>query len=289
MIPTNSDWLLLSDKLSRWGVLSSSAVTAADMPLSYLVSSQQPTDRCRFIDLTSPITFTINLTAAMAAQNVTCWRCIALTYNNSSADGQWLVTGNLGYNVSRARYLPLWPSPDCTPFRRIHSYIYEPAGVTDPILTITIADPNPRKPALSASGFAVADYFEIGNVIVDFGIRSDIDNVVRLGGTVSEGLDEEAKIIVSEGGPIFPRIRPRSARKSFSLKFTNKETYRSGMAQLRRDVGISQPVLLIENLNPAVAEFAMDGITYGLFDGLQDVSLADDETFEVILKIKEML
>jgi len=284
MIDTSLDWLLISDRLSRWGVLSSPSVTAADMPLSYLISSQQPTDRCRFIDLGSPVSFTIDLTAAMAAQGVTSWRALVLTYNNSSADGTFSVSGNLGYSVVDK---PLWPSPDSGSFRRIHSYIYERAGVLDPVLTITIDDPNPRKPALSASGFSTADYFEIGNLLVDFGIVSGLDSVIRQQGTVQEGLDEESKLIVSEGGPIFPRIRPRSARKSFNLKFLNKVAYRTGMARLRRDVGVSEAVMLIEDLGGS--SFQMDGITYGLFDGLQDVSLQDDEHFEVVVKIREML
>jgi len=284
MIPTDRDWLLISDRLSRWADLSSSSVTAADMPLANMVSSQQPTDRCRFIDLGSPIEFTVDLSAAMSAQGVTSYRCIVLAYNNSSADGTFSVFGNLGFTIIDA---PLWPTPDCGRFKRIHSYIYVPAGIPDTFLTISINDPNPRRPVISASGFAAADYFEIGNLLIDYGIRSDINNVVRQQGTVTEGLDEESKLIVSEGGPTFPRIRPRSSRKSFSLRFRNKQSYRAGMAQLRRDVGVSEAVMLIEDLNGA--EFAMDGMVYGLFDGLQDVSLADDNNFEVVVKIREML
>lgn len=287
MIDTNLDWLLLSDHLSRWASLSSLSVTAADMPLSYLISSQQPTDRCRFIDLGSPIVFTADLTVAMAAQSVTSWRVLVLTHNNSSADGTFSVSGNLGFSIINRH---LWPSPDCTRYRRIHSYIYVPAGVPDTILTITINDPNPRKPAINPSGFEVADYFEIGGLLIDYGIRSDLSQVVRPQGTVSEGLDEESKLIVSEGGPIFPRIRPRSSRKSFSLRFVNKAAYRDGMrgfGQMRRDVGVSEAVMLIENLNGVA--YMMDGMTYGLFDGLQDASLTDDNNFEVVVRIREML
>lgn len=284
MIDTNLDWLLISDHLSRWSVLSSPSVTAADMPLSNLIASQQPTDRTRFIDLISPITFTVNLTAAMAAQSVSRWRCLVLSHNNSSSSGTFSISGNLGYSLINH---PLWPSPDCTRFKRIHSYIYVPAGVPDSVLTVTINDATPRRSVISASGFTTADYFEIGCLLVDFGIRSDLSNVVRPQGTVSEGLDEESKLVTSEGGPSFPRIRPRSSRKSFSLRFRNKAAYRQGMAQLRRDVGVSEAVMLIEGLNGN--QFAMDGMTYGTFDGLQDVSLADDENFELIVKLKEML
>lgn len=284
MIDTNLDWLLISDHMSRWANLSSVSVTAADMPLLNLISSQQPTDRCRFIDLTSPIVFTVDLTAVMAAQSVSSWRAFVLSYNNSSSTGTFSISGNLGYSLINH---PLWPSPDCGRFKRIHSYIYVPAGVPDTILTVTINDTTPRRPVVSASGFTTANYFEIANLLVDYGIRSDLSVAVRPQGTVIEGLDEEVRVVVSEGGPQFPRIRPRSARKSFSLRFRNKAAYRIGMAQLRRDVGVSEAVMLIENLNGN--QFAMDGMIYGLFDGLQDVTLHDDNNFEVVVKIKEML
>lgn len=287
MINTSLDWLLLSDRLSRWASLSSPSLTAADMPLSYLTSSQQPTDRCRFIDLSNPIVFTADLSVVMAALGITTWRALALTHNNSSASGTFTVTGNLGFSVVNR---PLWPSADSTRYRRIHSYLYVPAGVADTVLTITINDPSPRRPVISPSGFETCDYFEIGNLLTDYGVRSDLSNVVRPQGTVSEGLDEESKIIASEGGPIFPRIRPRSSRKSFSLRFVNKAAYRDGVrgfGQMRRDTGVSQAVMLIENLNGT--EYMMDGMTYGLFDGLQDVSLHDDKNFEVVVKIREML
>lgn len=237
--------------------------------------------------------FTIDLTAAMAAQSVSTWRCLVLTHNNSSSSGTFSISGNLGYSLTSQK---LWPSSDCSRFPRIHSYIYVSAGVPDPVLTITINDTAPRRSVKSASGFTTADYFEIGNLLVDFGIRSDLSNVVRPQGTVSEGLDEESKLIVSEGGPSFPRIRPRSSRKSFSLRFLNQAAYRAGMSQLRRDVGVSEAIMLIESLNESqqvriidTRQFAMDGMTYGMFDGLQDVSLADDEHFELIVKLKEML
>jgi len=287
VIDSSLDWLLVSDKLSRWAVLSSSSITAGDMPLSYLISSQQPTDRCRFIDLTAPIIFTIDLTDAKAAQGVTTIRCLALLSNNSSSTGTFSVTGNLGYsNLNK----PLWPSSDSGDFLKIHSYIYEPTGIPDDIFTITVNDATPRKPARNAAGYDTASWFEIGNLIIDYGISSNVATSIRQQGTVSEGQDEEQKITISEGGATFPRIRPRSNRKSFTLRFTTETAYRAGIAKLRRDAGISQAVCLIEDVGDTNSNgFQMQKITYGLFESLQDVSLIDNNNFEVVIKIREML
>jgi hypothetical protein len=287
LIDTNLDWLLISDKLSRWAALSSTSITAGDMPLSYLISSQQPTDRCRFIDLTSPIVFTVDLTDAKAAQDVTTIRCLALLYNNSSNTGTFTITGNLGYSkVAKS----LWPSNDSKDYLRIHSYIYEPNGIPDNIFTITINDITPRKPARNAAGYETASWFEIGNLIVDYGISSNLATAIRQQGTVIEGQDEEQKITISEGGATFPRIRPQSNRKSFTLRFKTEAAYRAGMAKLRRDVGISQAICLIEDVGDVNGNgFQMQKITYGLFESLQDVSLIDNRNFEVVVKLREML
>lgn len=286
LIDTNLDWLLISDSLSRWANLSSSAVTAGDMPLSYLISSQQPTDRCRFINLSPPIVFTVDLAAAKAAQGVSTIRCLFLGYNNSSSAGTFTVSGNLGYSKTKA----LWPSSDSKDYLRIHSYIYEPLGIPDNVFTITINDLAPRKAARNAAGYDTAAWFEIGTLIADYGISSGLTSSVRQQGTVTEGQDEEAKIVTSEGGASFPRIRTRSGRKSFTLRFLNEATYRAGMAKLRRSVGISQAIALIEDVNDTHGNgFQMQKITYGLFDSLQDVSLSDNNNFEVVVKIREML
>lgn len=286
-IDTNLDWLIISDKLSRWGSLSSTAITAGDTPLNNMISSQQPTDRCRFIDLNSPIVFTVDLTAAKAAQGVSVIRCLVLTHNNASSAGTFSVTGDLGYSKLNK---PLWPSTDSGDYLKIHSYIYEPQGIPDNVFTITINDPAPRKAARNAAGYATAAWFEIGNLIVDYGISSSIGNAIRQQGTVSEGQDEEQKITTSEGGAVFPRIRPRSGRKSFTLRFLNESAYRGGMAKLRRDVGISQAIMLIEDVGDTNGNgFQMQKITYGLLESLQDVSLSDNNNFEVVVKIREML
>lgn len=287
LIDPNLDWLLISDKLSRWAELSSDSITAGDMPLSYLISSQQPTDRCRFIDLSSPIIFTVDLTEAKAAQGVSAIRCLALLYNNSSIAGTFSITGNLGYSNLN---MPLWPSSDSKDYLRIHSYIYEPLGIPDNTLTVTINDATPRKAARNAAGYDTATWFEIGNLIVDYGISSSFVNVIRQQGTVVEGQDEEQKITISEGGATFPRIRPRSSRKSFTLRFKNEIAYRAGMMKLKRDVGISQAVCLIEDVNDTHGNgFQMQKIVYGLFESLQDVTLIDNNNFEVVVKIREML
>lgn len=287
LIDTELDWLLISDKLSKWASLASLSVTAGYMPLSYMVSSQQPKDRTRFIDLTAPIVFTVDITAAKIAQDVSTIRCLALLYNNGSSTGTFSVTGDLGYsNLNK----PLWPSSDSKDYLRIHSYIYEPNGIPDNVFTITINDTTPRKPARNAAGYDTASWFEIGNVIVDYGISSSLTTVIRSQGTVSEGQDEEQKIVISEGGSTFPRIRPRSNRKSFTLRFKTEQAYRAGMAKLRRDVGISQALCLIEDVNDTNGNgFQMQKIIYGLFESLQDVSLIDNNNFEVVVKIREML
>lgn len=286
-IDPNLDWLLISDTLSRWSILASSSITAGDMPLSYLISSQQPTDRCRFIDLSAPVVFTVDITAAKIAQGVSTIRCIALLYNNASESGTFSVTGDLGY--SNTRHL-LWPSSDCADYLRIHSYIYEPNGIPDNVFTITINDTTPRKPARNAAGYETASWFEIGNLIIDYGISSDLATAIRQQGTVSEGQDEEVKLVTSEGGAMFPRIRPRSNRKSFTLRFKTEAAYRAGLAKLQRAVGISQAVCLIEDVGDTSGNgFQMQKITYGLFESLQDVSLIDNNNFEVVVKIKEML
>lgn len=287
LIDSNLDWLIISDKLSRWASLSTSSVTAGDMPLNNLISSQQPTDRCRFIDLGAPIEFAVDLTAAKVAQGVSSIRCLILTHNNSSSTGTFSITGNLGYSKLNK---PLWPSSDCADFLRIHSYIYEAQGIPDDVFTITINDTAPRKPARNAAGYETASWFEIGNLIADFGVGSNPIDVIRQQGTVNEGQDEEVKQTTSEGGATFPRIRPRSGRKSFTLRFKNERAYREGMAKLRRNVGISQAICLIEDVNDTNGNgFQMEKITYGLFESLQDVSLIDNQNFEVVAKIKEML
>lgn len=288
-IDPNLDWLFITDKLSKWAVLSSTSVTAGDMPLSYMISSQQPTDRCRFIDLGSPVSFTVDFTDAKAAQGVTLIRCIALLYNNSSSTGTFTVTGNLGYSKTRS----LWPSSDSGDYLRIHSYIYEANGISDDIFTITINDTTPRKPARNAAGYDTASWFEIGNLIADFGVGSGMSaNAIsaRHKGSVSEGQDEEQKIVTSEGGATFPRIRPRSSRKSMTKRFLSEQAYREGMAKLRRAVGTSEAVCLIEDVGDTKGNgFQMQKITYGLLEGLQDVSLIDNNNFEVVIKIREML
>lgn len=287
LIDTNLDWLIINDKLSRWANLSSSSITAGDMPLSYLISSQQPKDRCRFIDPTEPIVFTVDIAAAKIAQGVGSIRCIALLYNNSSSTGTFSVTGNLGYSKINS---PLWPSSDSQDYLRIHSYVYEPQGIPDSIFTITINDTAPRKPAKNAAGYEIASWFEIGNLIVDYGSSSNNANMIRPQGTVVEGQDEEPKIAISEGGATFPRVRPRSGRKSFTLRIKNESAYRTEIAKLRRDVGISQAVCLMEDVNDTNGNgFQMQKITYGIMESLQDVTLIDNNNFEVIVKIREML
>lgn len=290
-------WVLAHGRLVKFASLSTAETVAADMPLSYLISSDQPTDRCRFTDVTGPITFDIDLTVPMAAQGVTSWRLMALLFNNSSSTGTWSVIGAATpAGITSPTYssgtMSLWPSPDLQTWPRIHSRLWVPAGRTEKFLRVTVNDTTPRRPdETSASGFSTATYFDIGNLLVDFGYTTGDaggDGGVLYSSPI-DGLKQDLRVVVAEGGPKFPRQRPMEHMRSFELVFTGPNAateYYAKMSELRRYVGQHAPVYLAEDLTATT--FQMDKQIFGLMH-LSDVSIPQNGYYHVLIRIEEML
>lgn len=289
-------WVLAHGKLVKFASLSTAETVAADMPLNYMISSDQPTDRCRFTDVTGPITFDIDLTVPMAAQGVTSWRLVSLLYNNSSSTGTWSVIGAATpAGITSPTYssgsMSLWPSPDCHTWARVHSRLWVPAGRTEKFLRVTITDTAPRQPDVtSASGFSTATHFDIGNLIVDFGYTTGDagGDGGALYGSPIDGLKQEMRMVVAEGGPKFTRKRPMEQMRSFELVFTGPNAateYYSKMSEIRRYVGSHTPIYLAEDLTGD--EFQMEKQIFGLLH-LNDVSIAQNQYFHVLIRVDEM-
>jgi hypothetical protein len=284
-------WVFATDKLIRYATVTSPFATAADMPLSYMTASQQPRDRTRFTDvadLTDGFYFDVDLTTAMAAQGLSSWRVLSIIDCNAGPDDTYQITGNLGYDSGE---LFLWMSEDYATYERVPAYVWEPQGVPDTILRVTIKCPSARRKNLTdPSGFSAVSYFDIGNLIISNGYASGdygADTHSRKG-SVSLGLDQDVKILTSESGGKFPRMRPVSPHKAFTLTFTGTETsvkreYNLALNALRRDRGMAQALLHIDNLNSSQCK--MGDITYGLFADLQDVSMPDLNYYEINIKI----
>lgn len=329
----SNNWLIATNRLIRWAIIRSDAVCPADMPLSYLISSDQPTDNARF---TSPstIVFDIDMADAMLAQSITKWRLISLLYANSGSEDTFRVQGStsisgLASSSYDSGFRWLWGGKDASTedpdtegyidFARTHTLLFEPLGRTETYLRVTIHSITSRREADTASGFDLATYLDIGNLIVsdcitarnyDYSINgSDIKM-----GSYSEGVSEEVRATISEGGPKFPRERPQSRTRTISLQFTDwgyqgssiedrikfaRQQYYRGLSKLHRYCGQHTPILFCEDVGyVAIAggvatvtpsDFIMERTVYGLLTGVQDVSIPQQNYFEVLVKVEELL
>lgn len=267
------------------------------MPLGYMLEPQ-PTDRCRFIDISSPIVFDVNIAAAMVGQGISAWRLLVLANNNSGPSDTIRVTGAADLaHISTPTYdsslLSMWPSPDCGDYARVHTRIWVPAGRSEGYLRITINSTGPREPTADKtypSGFKPVTYLDIGNLIISDGYI--VGDAAAQGGThsgINDGLSEELRRVMAEAGPVFPRIRPKSARRSFPIQLYGDNCHREArslLAKIRRWCGVSRPIFLSENVNGIGNQ--MQAMVYGLFDSINDVS-NDLRTATLELIITEML
>jgi len=308
-------FLLATPRLVRHSSLATSSPTAAELPLLNMIRSEQPTDRTRFLDINAPIVFDVDLSRVMGDNNIADWRVVSLLYNNSGAGDTWQIAGadsvdNIDDPTLDTGPMPLWSDPSCVSFPRVHSNY---SAITDPRpetylrFTMSISSPRVRDPR-EITGYRSVTYFEIGQLIVDFGYSngdysSGIANLDLGGikyGSATYGLREDPRIVISEGGPRFPRIRPRARTTNHTLMFSGdfaEEEYHGllSLEQLRLSRGVSESVVLYEDLKVdnegggAISPYQCQKTIYGLFTGLQDVSKPQDNHLEVVISIEEML
>lgn len=306
-----NNWLIATPRLSQWGTLRSDYVTAGDMPLVNLTkSSEQPTDRCRFLNATAaPVSFDIDISDAMGAQGIDTWRIAGILYNNSGQDDTYRVTGaaspgGIGSPTYDSGTLPLWADSTYTPYPRVHTLLYVPGGRTESYLRFTFNISSPRRRADTASGFAPVTYFEIGQLLIAHGAMSGdgISPLTDSGikhGSISRGQMEEARSVVAEGGPEFPRRRPSRQTKTLTMCFKSRQggledsnnaveqEYEATLGSIRREVGTSRAVLLCEDILSTTHR--MSKTVYGIFGELSDVQLPQSNYYEVGVKVRELL
>jgi hypothetical protein len=292
-------WIFATDKLTRFASLSSPTSCAADMPLSYMISSQQPSDRTRFLNTSSgSFYFDIDLSIPMTSLGLSSWRLLAMVDNNSGSNGIFRVTGaSSPVGITSPTYdsgdRNLWPSSDAGDYNKVTSYIYEPDGRTETYLRVTIIDPSPRKVDYNiASGFSAVTYFEIGNLIVDFGFQSgDFGGVtIQRQGLVRGRKTTQRASLQSETGSMFPRAGGDVDTKSFTMVTHGpgaKVEYSRALAKLRRDKGLAKAILFIDGLNDTDAR--MESAIYGLFMDVADVPVSDLQYYEISVKIAQMV
>lgn len=301
-------WFIATDRLSQYAVISSDNACAGDLPLSN-VQKPQPTDRCRFLDVTVDIVIDIDMSDPMSQTSTTNWRLLALLYNNSSKFGQWNVIGasdifSLGTPSYDSGWINLWAGgavEGYDKYLRTHAFIFEPNGRPETYLRVTIQDSTPRKVARNVLGYTDATYFEIGNVLVadPFYDVDGYSGVNRLVGTKHAnakygsrvvGLEQDLRATTAEGGPTFIRDRPASSIKAITLQFSGadaQEYYYHNFEVLRQDRRLSRPVFYCEDASSEKSR--MNKCVYGTIASLQDTSVAELNCFEAVLRVKQML
>jgi hypothetical protein len=294
--------VIATSRLVDYAVLSTAAATAASMPLANL-ALPQPTDKTRFTSVVSAISFDIDITLAKTITGATGVRLVAIPYNNASSTGTWTVIfattqANLTSSPALTSTQNLWPCSGLEEWGvRIPSYLWIPTARTENWIRITINDTAPRKPdAATIGAYTTATYFDIGRLIVaqayvpgDSGGNTGSNRTgVQFG--VSDGLHEEVRRVISEGGQIFPRERPRPRSKTFTLRSNgpNAEAeFLTNVEPLRRRRGVSRDVFVMEDVTATT--FIPDRLIYGLMGELEDVSLPDYNHYEVRFTVQEML
>ncbi len=293
---------LASCDLGDASVVMSDSPTAASMPLGYL-QLLQPGDRTRFTDVTEDIVIDVNLAPGKAVTGDPGWRVVALPVNNSSSTGTWTVSvaaSQAGLDSPVASWTQdLWPSSGLGRWGlRIYSVLYQGTARTEDWLRITISDTTPRKAHPSISGaYATATYFDIGRLVIAYGYRpgdAGGNTGANRSGVIygaSDGLREDPRQVIGEGGQRFPQERPRARSKALTLRADGaaaRAEFLAHVEPLRRAVGVSRGVFVIEDVE-FVDGYPLDGMLYGTLDGLQDTSLPEYHRWEVQATILELM
>jgi hypothetical protein len=275
--------LIAEPGLSDTATLATTATVAGSMPLGNL-QTMQPTARTRFTDISSPIVFTIDMTAGFASGAYASWNYLWLGFGNFAVTDLWKIEGattiaGLSSPTLIQAFTSCWPSPNLARFfpRRHARYFSHdggglPVGRTEKVLRVTIdATSNP-------DGF-----LEMGRAYASDGYLSQYIAYPNKLPT----LKEEPRIVVAEGGARYPR--PSGIDSGGVLP-----VYLAG-ADARADFyGRVQAVYLLRggtkdvllDRNPTDADFAMHGMTYGLLTGVHAPEYAFQATYTVELAVE---
>ena len=283
---------------------------AADMPLRYMVSSQQPGDKCRFLESSGDkFSFDFSMGYPMGQLEVESLRIISLLYNNSGPDGYYriIMANNLAdieTYLAGATFTPhydsglmrLWDSDLCGNKLLTNSIHIVKAGIPYTYGRVIIIDPSPRRPFNNPQGYSTVDYFDVGNFIADYGysggdgIGSNTESVdVKLGSPI-HGLSDNAKSVISLGNSRFSRRKPTTKNESFSLRFIGSagvKEYRELFSDIPERLGTTSSVLYVPDVNDV--EHLGQRSIYGNLSSLDDVSELQSNHIEAVIKIEQMI
>lgn len=272
--------LIAHPVLSDAAVLTTSATVAASMPLANL-QKPQPTDRCRFTDLSQVIEFDVDLTAAMASTGISQWRLVVLTHSNASDQASWRIraaTTQAGLSSSPpvdTTMITFWPAANLKPYwERIPAYYLFAADHTETWIRITIDDSD------NPDGF-----LEFGCLCVANPCQPELP---RKFGEMPDDTEDE-RVVRAEGGPEYPRAS--GPVTVFNLTFQAEgegalEEVAFGLRRIKRLRGASRPVIVIDDVDDTV--FAMEGFVYGRMTNPTQTVHPQFQQYEVSITLREM-
>lgn len=263
--------------------------TAGSMPLSRL-QSEQPSDRCRFIDLSvdfsgnSSAYIVLDFSTAPAPGSVNP-NLLALIGSNSTSAAQvrYRAATTLGKLTSAPAIdvsLAWWPRADLPaigfakfPFYVIDPTIISPAAVNPLGLGLGTAYPFWRIDLLDPAN--PAGYLDVGRLLMAStlplgGLPASCYLFPR-GAVAGGGIDPTSPVVrlQTAGMQTYPSVRPATVTTKFSVQYVSEQSALTSLEAIIRTRSNSRSVLLI--LDPADPAYLAQKTTYGLLTSLTRV------------------
>lgn len=263
--------IFLTPEASDGGSIVSESSGAASMPAS-MVQKIQPTDRWRTTAL-NPAFFEMDMGADQSVDFV------AALFTNASNTASWRVrlAATQANLVTAPDYdsgnMDHWPHVGLDGWQRNHAIHDLGSTVVKRWIRVDVKDLS------NADG-----YYEMGRFYA--GLKFQPTYNVDFGSGYPMFREEKIRLR-AEGGLTHPIQRPRGRFVEGNFTFHSEAELNDNFQSLSRLRGISQDLLYV--FDPASANYAHNGIVYGLMDEPVAVRIPENSTFALSFSIEEML